>query len=368
MSVDTAKAPSLAAWQMTETDTALTIGPAAIPTLHPDGIIIEARAIAINPVDWVLQTLGKKLFDFLVYPIILGFDVAGTVHSVGENVTRYKVGDRVFGLSVDASRPQGTYTEAGESAFRTHVLVSDFYSCPIPDSMTYQDAATLPMGLHVAAAGLFHEDYLGLRPPPATRTVNGDASKQWVLITAGASSVGSFAIQLAVNAGYSVVTTCSPANFDLAKRLGATYALDYHRPQQEVQEEIIDYLSGREFAGALSVGSLGDTGGSVEKLCGDVVAALPKSASSKRKFVACISRPNTVIPEGVESAFVIGGSLKSSKVGKAIFEDYLPQAIASGQIQVLLPALVVGHGLESLQRAMDRLREGVSAQKVVVTL
>lgn len=58
----------------------------------------------------------------------------------------------------------------------------------------------------------------------------------------------------------------------------------------------------------------------------------------------------------------------NSFVGKAIYEDFLPQALASGQIKPMPPAEIVGHGIEKVQEAGQKQKAGVSAKKIVVTL
>ena len=58
----------------------------------------------------------------------------------------------------------------------------------------------------------------------------------------------------------------------------------------------------------------------------------------------------------------------NSFVGKAIYEDFLPQALASGQIVTCPPAEIVGHGIESVEEACEKQKAGVSAKKIVVTL
>jgi NADPH:quinone reductase-like Zn-dependent oxidoreductase len=356
----------MAAWQMAEADKTLTVAPAPMPNLLDDCIIIEARAVAINPVDWAIQHFGKNIFDFLIYPLILGFDAAGTVHAVGSKVTRFKVGDRGLGFSAHESSTRGKLKTAEDSAFRSHVLVAENVASKIPDSMSYAEASTLPMGVSVAATGLFDKENLGLDLPKLD--FEKRKTEQWVLITAGSSSIGACAIQLAVSAGYNVVSSSSPANFDFVKDLGASHAFDYSRSGEELSRELVEFFQDKMLVGCLCIGSFNDTEGTVEKLCGQIVAKTKKPDHLARRFVACVSRPPEHMPEGVESAFVMGCSLKTTNIGHAIYADFLPEALEKGQFKPTPPPLVVGHGLESIQAAMDRQRQGVSARKVVVTL
>jgi hypothetical protein len=71
---------------------------------------------------------------------------------------------------------------------------------------------------------------------------------------------------------------------------------------------------------------------------------------------------------GVRSRFIWGASLKDDEVGPALFEHFLPAALASGAYAAWPPPQVVGHGLARVQEALDVHRAGVSARKVVVTV
>lgn len=357
------KTKGMAAWQMADGDETLTVAPADIPIAAPHEIVIETRASAVNPVDWVMQSMGRKAFGYLTCPTIFGFDVAGTVHAVGDRVTRFKVGDRVLGLSCREEGGPHSHKYRG-AGYSSHAFVAERLAAPIPPEMAFHDAAVLPMGVCVAATGLFQDDYLQLQLP----TIPAKRREEWLLITAGASSIGACAIQLATSAGYNVVTTSSPGNFGFVRSLGAAYTIDYHRPQQEQCDELVAFLSDKSLAGALSIGSITDQTSTVESLCADVVARTPKPHSVKRKFVAFVSRVPQKLSEEIEHKFVWGTSLEYSSIGPAIFEDFLPKALATGQIRPLPQALVVGHGLDAIQSALDRQREGVSARKVVVTL
>jgi hypothetical protein len=338
-----------------------------MPALGDDDLIVEARAIAINPVDWAIQKMGTKLFEFLTYPMIFGFDVAGTVHSVGANVTRFRPGDRVCGLASDGTFMPGstTYTMDRNSAFRSHVLVSSKIAWKVPETISFEQAAVMPMGMSVAASGLFQQQYLGCMPPSG---VNIAKHRGWLLITAGASSIGACAIQLAVAAGYRVVSTCSTVNSERVRSLGASKVFDYRRPLQEQKDDLCSFLADKQLIGALAIGSINDQSGSVEELCGEVVSRTPKPDLIARKFVACVSRPPLSMPDGVEYAFVNGASVGQSAVGPEIFADFLPHALSQGMIVPQPPPIVVGHGLDAIQSGLDRQQSGVSFAKVVVTL
>ncbi|TVY87702.1 Dehydrogenase, partial [Lachnellula willkommii] len=165
------------------------------PTEHQ--IVIKNKAVAINPADWAIQKKGDMLFPWLAYPYIGGSDVAGEVAEIGSGVTRFKVGDRVFGLALCLS---------GEGAFQEYTVLRDHMTCHVPAGLSYETASVIPLGLATAASGLFQKGLLGLQHPSVPPKPTGKT----LLIWGGSTSVGCNAIQLAVAAGYEVITTASP--------------------------------------------------------------------------------------------------------------------------------------------------------------
>jgi NADPH:quinone reductase-like Zn-dependent oxidoreductase len=365
-----------AAW-LVEKQTRLQVGPAPYTAPSENEIVIRNRAVAINPVDWAIPIVGQMMFPWIKRPTILGSDVAGEVAEVGAGVTRFKVGDRVVGHALGLNQNRN---RASEGAFQIHTVVPAYMASPIPDALSFESAAVLPLGLSTAACGLFQKDFLALQHPSAGAKPTGKT----ILITGGATSVGSNAIQLAVAAGYEVFTTASPHNFDYVKSLGARQVFDYRSPT--LAKEVIAAMKGKTTAGALAIAT-GSAG-----LCLDVVHACPGD-----KFVALAAAPVSLtdfgsggvfqilrlMPQmagstlstalksrtrGIRTKFIFGGSLADNEVGPAIYVDFLPQALADGRFVAAPPALVVGAGLDSIETGFEVQRKGMSARKVVVSL
>ncbi|MEK5520601.1 NADPH:quinone reductase [Heyndrickxia sporothermodurans] len=173
------------------------------PTPKENQVVVKLHATSINPIDWKLREgyLKEMLpFDF---PIILGWDAAGDIVELGSNVRNFKIGDKVFARPETTNR--GTYAEF--TAIDSHLLAK------IPDNISYEEAACVPLTGLTAWQCLFEF---------------GDVKKgEKVLIHAGAGGVGTFAIQLAKNAGAYVATTASARNSDFLKSLGADEVIDY---------------------------------------------------------------------------------------------------------------------------------------------
>ncbi|KAL1984179.1 hypothetical protein VTN96DRAFT_9400 [Rasamsonia emersonii] len=337
-----------AAWLAAEKATPLEVKSAPYTPPRENEIVIRARAVAINPVDCFIQIMGNALFSWLQYPFILGSDVAGEVAEVGSGVTRFKVGDRVVGTGI------GRVTNnPAEGAFQEYVVVLEHMASPIPDRVSYESAAVLPLGVSTAACGLFQKDCLGLQLP----TVPPKPTGKTLLIWGGSTSVGSNAIQLAVAAGYEVITTASPRNFDYVKKLGASQVFDYH--SETIVDELVEAFKGKTCAGAFAIGQTASVS------CVEVVAR-----TEGTKFVA-LANPlpeGHVVPDGIGTKFFFASDIKDNEVSHAIYGDFLPKALAAGTYICAPDPEVVGKGLENIQPAFEILRNGVSAKKLVVSL
>ncbi|WP_175615738.1 NADP-dependent oxidoreductase [Piscibacillus halophilus] len=185
------------------------------PTPKDGQVIVKVHATSINPIDWKLREGYLKDMVPFDFPIILGWDAAGVIDEVGEGVTDFQVGDKVFARPELTNR--GTYAEY--TAIDAHLLAK------IPDNVSFEEAAATPLTALTAYQCLFEHG----------NVKEGDK----VLVHAGSGGVGSFAIQLAKNAGAYVATTCSTKNVDLVKDLGADEVIDYTK--ENFEEVLSDY-------------------------------------------------------------------------------------------------------------------------------
>jgi NADPH:quinone reductase-like Zn-dependent oxidoreductase len=161
-----------------------------LPDPHPGAgeIRIKVRAAGINASDWKKR---QGLMDQEL-PQTLGYEAAGIVDEIGEDVSGISVGDRVFGAS-----PYG--------AAQAELAVLSYWA-PIPDSLDYATAAAIPAAVETAARSL---DQLGVR------------AGSIVLINGASGSVGTAAVQLAVARGARVIGTGSPGTHEALRSLGA---------------------------------------------------------------------------------------------------------------------------------------------------
>ncbi|KAL4900077.1 hypothetical protein BDW74DRAFT_188653 [Aspergillus multicolor] len=182
----------------------------SLPTLRDDYILIKTVAVALNPTDW-------KHIAYLAPPgVLVGCDYAGVVEEVGPAVKKeWKKGDRVAGFvhGCNAVQPE-------DGAFAQYIVAKGDIQIRIPDNLSFEEAATLGVGIMTVGQGLYQS--LGLSLPEAP-SKDGEP----ILIYGGSTATGTLAIQFAKLSGYKVITTCSPHNFDLVKKLGADEVYDY---------------------------------------------------------------------------------------------------------------------------------------------
>ncbi|KIJ39259.1 hypothetical protein M422DRAFT_175326, partial [Sphaerobolus stellatus SS14] len=168
----------------------------------------------LNPADWKIQRYGAP-HTVSDYPAIFGLDSAGIVEEVGESVTKFQKGDKVF--------HQGELANSKAGTFQQYITVAADLVAKLPSNLTFDQAASIPLCITTAAVGLY--EGAGLQAP--WDGGEGKYKSQSIVIMGGASSIGQYAIQLAKLSGFStIITTCSISNTNLVKSLGATHAIN----------------------------------------------------------------------------------------------------------------------------------------------
>lgn len=173
-----------------------------IPTVGAGQVLVRVHAAAVNPVDCKIRESGA--WAQVPMPAILGYDAAGTVAAVGEQVEHLAVGDEVF-YSARIFGRQGTYAEY-------HVEDAEIV-VKKPSCLSFEAAAALPLAAMTAYDAII--SFFHVSP--------GDT----VLVHAGAGGVGSMAVQLAKVSGARVIATGRQDNTDLIRSLGADAVVDY---------------------------------------------------------------------------------------------------------------------------------------------
>lgn len=199
---------------------AIRIADVAPPAPRRGEIGIAVHAAGLNPADWKLAEgwLAPALTP--AFPYVLGFDAAGIVTAVGDDVAGHAIGDRVV---VKTAVGRG-----GAGGCAGHVTVAAHLACPLPDTLSFAEAAALPTAGITAWEALFEAGNL--------------RDGQCLLVNGGAGGIGSFAIQIARMAGARVAATASPVNHGYLRRIGAEAAIDYHN---DVGTAVHSHFGGR---------------------------------------------------------------------------------------------------------------------------
>jgi len=185
---------------------------------------LRVHSASVNALDWHLMRAKPFLvrmgsgFSRPKHPV-RGVDVAGTVASVGGGVTRWKLGDAVFGTAT--------------GAFAEYVVAAEGTITHKPDSITFDQAAAVPIAAFTALEGL--RDKAAVKPG------------QLVLVNGAGGGVGTFTVQLAKWMGARVTALTSTENLERVRALGADEVLDY------THEDIT--RAGRTFDVVVDIGS-----------------------------------------------------------------------------------------------------------------
>lgn len=179
----------------------------ALPTIKDDELLVQVLSTSVNPVDVKMQSVYQNDGDFRIF----GLDVVGRVVAVGDKVSDFVIGDRVFYA--------GKQLEAGADA--EYQAINAQMVAKAPKSLSNSEAAAMPL-TSVTAYDVLHH---GL-----SIDIKKDAAKgQSILIINGAGGVGSILIQLAKYLGLTVIATAgTKESMAWIKELGADYVLNYH--------------------------------------------------------------------------------------------------------------------------------------------
>ncbi|KAI8081327.1 chaperonin 10-like protein [Halteromyces radiatus] len=185
-----------------------------VPSLKKDtDLLVRVVCAGVNPIDAKLRQ--GNLFSFLVKKnAILGADYSGVVVKKGAKVTKFEVGDRVFGKLALPSGPQGAYSEY------IVVTANDTAIAKKPENLSFVDAAAVGIAALTALDGVVNKRPLPLEhnmdPPPK------------VLVIGASGGVGMYGVQIAKAIGAHVVGICSGKNIELVKGFGADRVVDYN--------------------------------------------------------------------------------------------------------------------------------------------
>jgi NADPH2:quinone reductase len=179
------------------------------PTASGHDLLVRVEAVSVNPVDTKVRSPKPQTEP---QPKVLGYDAAGVVEAIGEQVTLFQPGDEVYYA--------GDITRSGTNA--QFQLVDERIVGRKPTTLDFAQAAAMPLTTITAWELLFH------RMP---FSIDAEHNERSLLIIAGAGGVGSIAIQLARRAGFTVIATASRSEtIEWCKAMGARHVIDHRQP------------------------------------------------------------------------------------------------------------------------------------------
>ena len=207
-----------------------------VPDIGPADVLVRVHAASVNPFDWHMMT-GKPYLVRLQAgrrrpsQRTRGVDFAGLIEKVGAEVTKFSLGDEVFG--------------AGRGVFAEFAVASETRIVLKPGDVSFEQAAAVPIAAVTALQAL--------------RDSGGIADGQSVLVNGASGGVGTFAVQIARALGAEVTGICSTRNVETVRSIGAHHVIDYAKDDftrsQRRYDLILDLVGNhslRKFRRALS--------------------------------------------------------------------------------------------------------------------
>ncbi|HEX2358389.1 MAG TPA: NADP-dependent oxidoreductase [Solirubrobacterales bacterium] len=242
------------------------------PGPYPTEVLVRVAAAGINPVDWKTRSAPYLPAIQRDPPLILGWDVAGTVEEVGYGVTRFAPGDRVFGMPwfPRLARAYAEYVTAPSRQFAS-----------TPESLDDVHAGALPLAGLTARQSLVDTAGVG----------EGDR----VLIHAAAGGVGHLAVQIAKARGAYVIGTARAEKHEFLRGLGVDEAVDYAaRPFDEIVSDVdvvVDLVGGDDY-GLRSLRTLREGGLLIEVPSGASEAVFAAGAAQSKRVTGILVEPD----------------------------------------------------------------------------
>ncbi|KAK7432182.1 hypothetical protein QQZ08_001127 [Neonectria magnoliae] len=322
-----------------------------VPEPGANQVQVKVAVAGLNPHDQKCRDWGLMIRDHL--PTTLTHDVVGTVTELGQGVTDITVGDRI--MYQPTFEPTSTQKGLQEYAIADRVALAK-----IPDSITDDEAATLPSNIVAPLVALFETLQIPAPWTPAAKEF--DYADAAILIVGGGSNCGRFAVQLAKLSGIGRIVVVGGNEAEL-KSFGATQVIDRHAGYETVLARI-HHVVGDDLVYAL------DT---INRLDGQPLAL--NALSSRKKGTLARLIPHGQVDEskviGKQAGFDVRDVFGSSHVHPELARGFWTRAaeyLEAGQIKPL--AYVVKKGLlaSNVNEVLDAYRDGRTVTKTHIHL
>lgn len=291
------------------------------PEINEDEILVKTKVASINPIE-VKTRQGNRLSKQLLklqYPV-MGWDGSGIIEKVGENITDFKPGDKVFGI-IGFPGFGKTYAE--------YFVAKEKHLTSVPESVSFEDAAASTIAAITAYQALRDFGKLG----PNTK----------VLIHAASGGVGHYGVQFAKHFGAEVWATASGPKEDFVRELGANHFIDYKTQKFEEEAQEMDVV--------------------FDLMGGDYIDRSLKSLKKGGILISIPSATNAEVQEKADRAGCIGVrfSLKNEKRDM----QAIAHLLETGELK---PHISKSYPLDEIKEAHTELEKGHTKGKIVITM
>ena len=319
-------------------NTSLEIQEVPIPSIGPNQILIKTYAASFNPLDYKIVRGDFKAMRKIQFPKGIGRDVSGVIEKVGEEVKRFKAGDKVFSR-IDEDFV-GTMAE--------YVISNAADAALMPSNLNYEEAASIPLA--------------GLTVYQSLIDIAQLSHGENILIHAGSGGVGTIAIQLSKHLGANVIATTSTKNVEMVKELGAHDVIDYTK-QSYLDEGakfdvVFDTLGGQHTLDSFKVLK---NGGRVISIAGDVDSVTTKQLGLNKIISFLLKLKAKKVTNAAHKINAMYRFLLMSPNGGQLKE--LAKLYESGSIKAVLDKT---YNFNDSIQAIDYLSKGRAKGKVVV--
>lgn len=292
-----------------------------IPAIGKDEILVKTKVASINPIE-VKTRNGNRFSEPLLehkHPI-LGWDASGVVEKVGENITEFKSGDKVFGI-IGFPGYGKTYAE--------YFVAKEKHLTHIPENVSFADAASSTIAAITAYQALKDFGELG----PNTK----------VLIHAASGGVGHYGVQFAKHFEAEVWATASKPKEDFVKSLGVDHFIDYKTKNFEEEVQNMDVV--------------------FDLIGGNYIDRSLKSLKPGGMLISIPSATNAEVEEKAKKAGCVG--IRFSLENKKEDMQAIANLLKTGKVK---PFISKSFTLEEIRKAHTELEKGHTKGKIVISM
>jgi len=296
------------------------VGPLDLPEVGEGEVLVRVKAAGINPVDYIVREGHFQQVVPNAFPAVPGWDVAGIIEKRGHGASRFAEGAEVYGYVRRPVVQHGTFAE--------RFVVPECYLAARPQKLSWEAAGGLPLA--------------GLTAYQSVITAGKLRAGETVLILGASGGVGGTAIQLAKNAGATVIAVASAQNADHMRELGADHTIDYKAgPVAEAVKKVapdgVDLL--------------------FDAVSGDTLTQSLGALKPNGRLISVLNDGNALaLPAGVHFAHVMAQPSVPDL-------DFLRELADSGKLEVPVAATFA---LADVKKAFEQIESKHTTGKVVI--